>query len=142
MWIWILAIWGFGAVADCPPSDAALSGPSEVERINRRYDDFFQYQHRREDHEAQLQKGVPEVKAEQEARAKVIERARQEYKRVPKDYAKEEALRIDWEKAQKEREKRIEAARVCEVQQRRAAADLLKKGRQIPDLKEFDLEDY
>jgi hypothetical protein len=142
MWLWILSIWALSATADCPPDDSTFRGPSEVERINRRYDDFFQYQHRREEHEAHLQKGVPEVKAEQEARSKVIERSRLEYKRTPKDYAKEEAMRIDWEKNQRERDKKMEQARVCEVQQRRAAAELLKKGRQIPEMKEFDLEDY
>lgn len=129
-----------GGTAACDTADPKAR--TKIDYINERYDDFFRYQEAREKHEARLQMGVDEVKAAKEKRELEMKRAAAEYRRTKKDYAKEEALRIEWEKAQKERDKRIELARLCEVQQRRAAEELLKKGRKIPELKEFDLEHY
>jgi hypothetical protein len=113
----------------------------EIERINQRYDDFFRERREREEHAEHLQQGVPQVKIEQEARAKELEKARQAYRAVPKDYAKEEAMRLQWEAAQKEQVKKMELARLCEVQQKAKVEELLKKGRKIPELKEFDLDE-
>lgn len=113
----------------------------EIQRINQRYDDFFQYQEGKERHQRKLEEGVAEVKALKETREKELERARQAYRSTPKDYAKEEALRIEWEARQKEKTKQMELARLCEVQQRAKAQDILKRGRKIPEVKEFDLEE-
>lgn len=113
----------------------------EIGRINQRYDDFFEYQERRERHEQVLQEGAAAVKAARESREKELERARQAYKSTPKDYAKEEALRLEWEARQKQRSQQMELARLCEVQQRTRAEEILRRGRKIPELKEFDLEE-
>ncbi len=113
----------------------------EVERLHQRYDDFFRYEKMKEEHQREIEAAAPEVKIQKEIREKELERARREYRAVPKDYAREEALRIEWEKSQKDRVKQIELARLCEVQQREAAEQILRKGRKVPELKEFDLEE-
>ncbi len=132
----------FGVDAGVPCDTQDVRARSKIDYINERYDDFFRYQEAKEKHEARLQTGVDEVKAAKEKRELEMKRAAAEYNRTRKDYAKEEALRIEWEAKQKELAKRVELARLCEVQQRRAAEELLKKGRKIPELKEFDLEGY
>lgn len=142
---WIFTIFILSSVPAAFAAECDLSDPMakrKIDYINERYDDFFRYHQAREEYEVRREAGVPEVKALKEKQALEIRRAAQEYKREKKDYAKEEALRIEWEKEQKEKVKKIELARLCEVQQRRAAEQLIKKGRKIPELKEFDLEDY
>jgi len=140
-WILILLLFSAPApAATCDDVDMERL-EKEIERINRRYDDFFTYEERREKHLQRLQDGVPEAKAIRETREKELERARQAYRAVPKDYAKEEAMRIEWEARQKEKAKQMEANRLCEVQQRQKALAILKRGRKIPELKEFDLEE-
>ena len=140
---WLLIALFFHISAGAMVCDTAETERAhrEVERINQRYEDFFRYQRKIEERERELEAGVPEVKALQETREKELERARRAYRAEPKNYAREEALRLEWEKSQKEREKRIELARLCEVQQRDAAEQILKKGRNVPELKEFDLEE-
>lgn len=113
----------------------------EIERINQRHDDFFRERREREEREARAQQGAEQVKIQLEARQKELEKARQAFKAVPKDYAREEALRIQWEADQKEKAKKMELARLCEVQQRAKVEEILKKGRKIPEMKEFDLEE-
>lgn len=139
----ILASLGISAGAHAATCDTAdPHAKRKVDYINERYDDFFRYQEARERHEAELQKGAGEVKAAREQRELEMKRAAAEYKRTKKDYEREERLRLEWEKSQKERARQVELARLCEVEQRRAAEELLKKGRKIPELKEFDLENY
>ncbi len=141
----ILLLIGPSAVTIASAATCDLSDPlaqKRIDYINERYDDFFRYQQAKEEREARLASGIGEVKALREKHALELKRAAQEYKREKKDHAKEEALRVEWEKAQKERDKDMEARRICEVQQRRAAEQLVKKGRKIPELKEFDLEDH
>lgn len=141
--ITLLSIHLAPSVAWSATCDTTVSGArTKIDYINERYDDFFRYEAAREEHEKKLQQGVPAVKEAREKRELELKRAALDYKREKKDYAKEEALRIEWEKVQKEKAKEVELARLCEVQQRRAAEELLKKGRKIPELKEFDLENY
>lgn len=125
--------------ADCPPQDVDRSA---VDRINRRYDDFFRYQREREEKANRANLGAEEAKAQREAHLQRMEAARKAYTRQPKDEAREEALRLQWEEMQKKRVAQMEAARKCEVEKRAAAEQLLQRGRKIPELKEFDLEDY
>ncbi|MGE4132648.1 MAG: hypothetical protein AB7F86_13475 [Bdellovibrionales bacterium] len=132
---------GIWAQVQCPPLRAG-DGSDIIRNLNRRYDDFFAYKEAKERRLERINRASGEVKAWRETREVALERARQEYTRIPKDYAREEALRIKWEAEQKERAHQLELARLCEVQQRDAAGQLLKKGRQVPGLKEFDLEEY
>lgn len=113
----------------------------EVQRINQRYDDFFRDRREREERAERMRHGSDDRKKLLEAHEKEMEKARQAYQAKPKDHAREEALRLEWEAEQKEKAKRVELARLCEVQQRAKAEELLKKGRAIPDLKEFDLDE-
>ncbi len=140
-WLLIALLNPFTATALVCDTAETERAHREVERINQRYEDFFRYQRQLEEHTREVEAGAPQVKIQQEIREKELERARRQYRSVPKDYAREEALRIEWEKSQKDRVKQIELARLCEVQQRDAAEQILKKGRKIPELKEFDLEE-
>lgn len=115
---------------------------TNIDRINSRYDDFFRHRRDQEERDARSQVGVEEVLAAREAREKRLEEARATYSRVPKDEAREEALRVEWEKGQKQRQLQMAQAANCEVDRRSAAEEVLKRGRKIPEMKEYELEDY
>ncbi len=138
VFIWLFAPFTHALTCDLSGPEAA----ARVEKVNQRYDDFFRVQYEREERLRELEKGVPLVKAERQRHEQRLNEARKAYRAIKKDHAREEALRIEWEKSQKERARKLELARLCEVQQRRAVEQAIKKGRQIPPLKEFDLEDY
>jgi hypothetical protein len=124
----------------CDVKDTA--GNAMIERINRRYDDFFRYEHEQEvrDRKRELSRG--ENREHLQAREKALEKARLEYlkhRRPPVDHdAKIEAEML---KNTKARAARLEAARQCFVQQELRAEAALKRGRQIPGNKEYDIED-
>src|SRR4051812_24318657 len=105
-WILIILVTAIQAHAaaplNCDPVDMERLD-KEINRINRRYDDFFEYRRKLEERQQNLQKGVGEVKIKQEVHAVELERARKAYTAVPKDYAKEEAMRLAWEEAQKQK---------------------------------------
>jgi hypothetical protein len=124
----------------CDTKDTA-SGEKMVERINRRYDDFFRYQEHLEEREHMRNKGRGENRAKLEAHEKKIEQARQEYikNRRPKPDSSELEAKAEADK--KQRSARIEVARRCYLQQRAHAEALLKRGRTIPENKEYELED-
>lgn len=126
------------AQLQCPP---AKVDHSKVERLNERYDDFFRYQRAKEEHEAKLERGVPEVKAMREIHEKELERAREAYVAKPKDPEREERLRLEWEKRQKLREAEHVEARRCELLSRHEAESAEKRGRKIPEMKEYDLDE-
>jgi hypothetical protein len=143
LWILIFLLPSIPTLAATPAQCGDVDSErlqKEIGRINQRYDDFFRERREREEREERVQKGAGQVKIDQEIRAKEMERARQTYRAIPKDHSKEEALRVQWEAEQKERLKKIELARLCEVQQRAKTDEILRKGRAIPDLKEFDLD--
>lgn len=126
------------AQMQCPPTKM---DHSRVERLNERYDDFFRYQRAKEEHDAKLERGVPEVKARREIHEKELERARETYAAKSKDTEREERLRVEWEKQQKLREAERVEARRCELLSRHEAELAEKRGRKIPEMKEYDLEE-
>lgn len=112
-----------------------------VERINKRYDDFFRYKQHIEERERSRNVGRGENKARLQAHEKEIERARQLYiktRRPPPDTREAEK---QFEDEYKARLAKIEQARRCYVMERDHAEQFLLKGRKIPENKEYDLEE-
>lgn len=125
----------------CDGKDTPAGGEHLVERLNRRYDDFFRYRDHLEEREVARNRGRGERREFLDARAAKLEKARVEYikNRRPKPDTHEEELKA--EAAQKARFAKLEEARRCYVEQQRKVDHLVKRGRAIPEAKEFDLED-
>lgn len=132
----------------CSAEDTvASSSPASVEqmvkRINERYDDFYRYRREQDERDERLKKAASgERRATEKMRAENLEKARQQYVKQRKARPSDEALRLRHEAAQKDRNANLEMVRKRYVQQRDTAEQYLKKGRMIPELKEFDLEGY
>jgi|GEM_PF-6611168 len=149
IWPLIVSI-AFSFTIPCSAQDTSVPAPTPavsteqmVKRINDRYDDFFRVLREREEHEQKLQGSATNERKERErAQALRMEQARQEYVKSRKARPSDEALRLRQEAADKERAANLEMMRRRYVQQRDMAEQYLKKGRQIPELKEFDLENY
>lgn len=125
--------------AECDPNVAG--GERVVERINERYDDFFRYHRHLEEREKARDKGRGENKkmlAEHEAR---MEKARLEYIKNRRPAPDRADLELKAEQERKERNRRLEIARRCYIQQRNQGEALLKRGRMIPGDKEYELEE-
>ena len=129
------------AALQCDPKAGGAQGEKMVERINRRYDDFFRYRDSLQAREQERNKGRGENKAFLKAHDARLEQARKEYVKNRRPKPDTSALQAQAEAKFKERRAQIEEARRCYVQQRDHAQALLKKGRQIPGKLEFDLED-
>jgi hypothetical protein len=119
----------------------AATGEKMVERINKRYDDYFRYQAHLEERTELRNKGRGDNKKALKAHDQKIEEARLAYikhRRPAPDTSDAEARA---EEVKKQRLAKIEIARRCYVQQRTHAEGVLKRGRTIPENKEYDLED-
>lgn len=121
---------------------ATTSVPQMVKRINDRYDDFFRYHREREERWNRSRKGVDERKTLLKQREASLEKARKAYVKARKARPSDEADRLRAEAALKERQANHEMLRRRYVNQRDTIEQYLKKGRQIPELKEYDLENY
>jgi hypothetical protein len=141
-WMCFAAVTCFASAEAPSGSCNSTEARDRAEHLTRRYDSFFQYRDELERRRERIEQASAAVKKEGAVRADRLERARREVVRVVKDRQKEERLRRVAEAEQKERSKRLELARLCEVESRNAAQRLLKKGRQIPEMKEFDLDLY
>lgn len=123
-------------------TDSDLGQAEMVKRINERYDDFFRHRQAQEERDRKTQGSRDERKKIEKAYAAEMEKARQEYVRSRKARPSDEALRLRHEATEKERAANLEMLRRRYVERRDMAEQYLKKGRQIPELKEFDLEGY
>jgi len=134
-------------LAEAAPAPSSPECPSDtqgyeemVDRINQRYDDFFRVQREREEREEQREAARGDIrKAERERQAR-LEEARQEYIRNRRPKPDTRAAELEWEQQQKEKAKVNEASRHCYVQNRAKGEAILKRGRAIPGMKEFDIE--
>jgi hypothetical protein len=137
----LFLFFGGGAQAmECTKDDTAAK--RTVERINERYDDFFRARKSREEREKRREAAKINVRERRLARQHKLELARREFvkNRHPKP---DDSHRQAWFDAQlKERERKMEARRRCYVQNKNEAEQILKRGRAIPGLLEYDLEDY
>lgn len=131
-----------GAVHASPNLEVTGSVEEMVERINQRYDDFFRWHRQQEERWKRFEVGTQERKKMEKEHAEKLEHARVAYIKARRERPSDEPLRIKWEKEQKERQEHIEMLRRRYVDQRDTIEKYLKKGRQIPEMKEYDLEGY
>lgn len=113
-----------------------------VERINERYDDFFRVHDLQEKREERLMAGREDRRGELRRRQQEMEKARLSFVQARRPRASDEPLRLRWEAEQKGRREEIELLRRRYVEKRDTAEQYLLKGRAIPALQEFDLQDY
>ncbi|HMN67473.1 MAG TPA: hypothetical protein PKC28_02945 [Bdellovibrionales bacterium] len=113
-----------------------------LEQINERYDDFLQVHDAQERRQERIDAQRGNRRAEEKARAHALEKARVEFIQSKKKRESDEPLRVRWEKEQKGRQEEFEMLRARYVDRRDTVEQYLRKGREIPPMKEFDLEDY
>lgn len=113
-----------------------------VERINKRYDDFFRYIREREERFERSQKSNDDRKKIEHARMERLEKARQKYVMERKARPNLDYLRVQYERELKEHQEKMEMLRRRYVEKRDELDQYLKKGRQIPEMKEYELEGY
>lgn len=114
----------------------------ELEQINKRYDDFFRWMKAREERYEKSQIATDERKKAIKAREEKLEQERKKFVAERKAKPNTEPLRIKWEAYLKERQEQMELLRRRYVEQRNETEQYLKKGRTIPEMKEYDLEGY
>ena len=115
---------------------------SPIERINERYDDFWRYIKAREQRAEKSQISNDDRKKGEAARKENLERERQKYVLERKARPSLEHLRPEYEAQLKEEKEKNELLRRRYVEQRDETEQYLKKGRRIPEMKEYDLEGY
>lgn len=125
---------------ECLPDDTDVQ--SQVKKINERYDDFFRVQRQREEHIRRLESNKENLRARRVAREREIEKARLEFIKNRRPKPDTSQLQADFEAKLKARERHLEVSRRCYVNRKNAADHMLKKGRAIPGLTEFGLDEY
>lgn len=126
--------------SECVQDDTQVR--SMVERINRRYDDFFEVMREREQRQRRIEASRENLRAKREAREREIELARIEYVKNRRPRPDDSHLQAQYQAELRERERKIEVARKCYVQRKDYAAEILKRGRTIPARLEFGLDEY
>jgi len=114
----------------------------ELERINSRYDDFFRWIKARDERYERSQIATDDRKKAEKAHAEMLEREREKYVKERKAKPDLGPLRLKWEQQVKEQQEQMELLRRRYVEQRDEVEQYLKKGRTIPEMKEYDLEGY
>lgn len=107
---------------------------------NARYEDFFRIQYEKEKAERERQKYAGEVKEERAREKAKMEEARKAYHREkkPDDSAAERA----WLAEQKAEAAKHEALRKLYVQERDRERSAACHAFEIPEMQEYDLQDY
>jgi hypothetical protein len=134
------SVWPSLAADQCGQLDTSIQKRS-IEQINERYDDFFRYQRYLEQREESLESGRGENKGLLAERERRNEEARLEFLKARRPRPDTSALEQAWIVAEKERADRIESARDCTVQQRSQLEQIMRRGRRIPEMQEFHLEE-
>jgi hypothetical protein len=112
-----------------------------VERINQRYDDFFRRQRAMEEEERQRDKKANEIKRVREEHEKRIEEARREYVKSRRKVVEDPRLEQQWLEHEKDVKQQNDQFRKRYVKRRDAVEAIRRKGRRIPEMKEYDLEE-
>lgn len=125
---------------ECLPDDTDVQG--QVKKINERYDDFFRVQREREEHVRRLEASRENLRKKREDRERELEKARVEFIKNRRPKSDTSKLEAEFDAQLKARDRRLEVARRCYVNRKNAAEQMLKKGRAIPGLTEFGLDEY
>lgn len=112
-----------------------------VERINERYDDFFRRQHEIERRDVEREKDAQDIKKVRAQHDQEMEKAREQYVKSRKQTVVDPHLEQAWNEEQKMWKKKNQEARNCYVRTRDEVETIEKKGRRIPENKEYDLDE-
>jgi hypothetical protein len=133
-----LTIIIFASNVWCDDDLDASSGAMECGQD--RYQDFVQVRKNREKMAEERQKGASAVRSDREARVKQLEAARRSFHRT--DMQEDPKLEAQWQEEQKAARAKHEVNRQRYVQYRDHELKTRCKGVQIPELLEYDLQDY
>jgi hypothetical protein len=122
--------------------ESSLFVKDMVERINKRYDDFYLYHREMEERASRFEQGRGDRKVTEKAYYAKLEQARVAYVQAKKPRGSMEHLRAGWEQQEKDRRDKQELNRQRHVRSRDEVEKYLLKGRKIPELKEYGLEGY
>ena len=107
---------------------------------DERYEDFMRRLREKEAREAEMMKGAGEVHAQRAAKVAELKAVRKDYKRVKID--QDPRLEKEWLEQQKAMKEQLEVDRRRFVQRRDQAAKTHCYGRPIPEVLEYELQDY
>ena len=119
-----------------------LSKSPLIQRLNERYDDFFKHQREQEEWDQRRDVGREKIKEVREAHKEQLERAREEYVQSRRAKPDDKAAYQKWLANEAAWKEKLDVARRKLVEKRNTVEDLRRRGRSIPPLKEYDLEDY
>lgn len=122
--------------------DSEVVSPVVIEEMNQRYDDYFAHQRAKDRLDEQRQTSALEVKKQRQEHDARLEAARIEHLKMNPRRSEDERLRLQWEAEQAERREEAEMARRRFVRKQDRLEDLRRRGRTVPELKEYDLEGY
>jgi DNA repair exonuclease SbcCD ATPase subunit len=114
---------------------------ANVERLNQRYDDFFHRRQRLEQEYQERLAGAAEVARQRAALAEQHAKARADYVHTHKVEKPDPRLETHWLEEQKVLRQQEELTRQRYVDDRDAILKAEKRGRRIPPMLEFDLDD-
>ena len=127
-------------VANAEPKP--LDDKRAIERINRRYDDFFRYQEHLEARDKARDHARSDLRHADRERAARLERARLAYVQTRRAHPNHDAeLEAAQLREKKRRDHEIEAARENFVRQQTRLDSAMSRGRTIPGNKEFGLDE-
>lgn len=121
-----------------------LAAPKEgeVEKINERYEDFFRYRRYLEERLEKLEEGQGDRQAMLREHARRLEAARKMFVESEQAKPSDEPLRVKWEAEQRARELEREKLRLKHVAERDQLEAYRLRGRKIPEMKEYGLDEY
>lgn len=127
--------------AECGDETSAKEEKRMVERINDRYDDFFKRQHEIEAKQEMREKDSGDIKKFRAQQKETNEQARQEFVKNRKPRVVDPKLEEHWLEQDKAWKEQNKVARNCYVRSKEAVKNVEKKGRRIPEMKEYGLDE-
>ena len=112
-----------------------------VERINQRYDDFYRRQHQTAAEDQKRELEAAEIKKQRMDHEANLEKQRQEYVKARKKIVEDPRLEKAWLEQQQALAEQNKMAGRRFVQKRNAIDAIERRGRRVPEKKEYDLED-
>lgn len=146
VWISLLGLPNALAVPTATPVCGDETSHAEekrrVERLNERYDDFYKRRSEMEANEELRERNADEIKKLRAQYAEGHEKARQEFVKNRKPKEKEDPrLEQEWLEQEQARKEMNKMARNCFVRSKEDLKAIEKKGRRIPEMKEYDLDE-
>lgn len=121
-------------------AQATLDAAERLECGNERYEDFFKRQHDKEKQEQLRAQSADEIKGVRRERIEKMNEARREYKR--EKTVEDPNLEREWNEQAKAWKDQNDLARRRFVDRREAQKKSQCRSLNVPEMKEYELEDY